>query len=467
MRKGNEKDKSAKGKEIKNNDDDSFCSDEHNNSKNDPFCSDEHNNRIDDTAFKWDPLRNIADDPDEVLNIVDSHLTSLEKEHFNGQKDIDENFDKVFSASSVSRREFIQWTALLTSALMLPTIFAPRVARAANILTRTPFIWLDMSDCMGNTEAFLRTAHPTPAEIILNYVSVDYMESIMVPAGYQAEARRDETIKKYKGKYILVVEGAIPTKMNGKFLTIGAKGKTGLEITKATAKNAGVIIAVGNCASYGGIPAAYPNPTGSVGLSSVTNRQVINIPACPANPVNLVGTLVEYILVGKAPMLDSLGRPLWAYSGRLHDNCYRRGHFEAGEYVKQWGDIGAKKQYCLYMMGCKGPFTWNNCTVVQYNQDMSFPMRAGHGCIGCSEPAFWDRMTPFEKPNLDAKIFIPGIEATADEFGVALFGAAGVGVAAHAIYTGVKRRKNNNQDKNKNKDNKDNNKSKDEDNKTK
>ena len=223
MRKSNEKDKSAKEKEIKNNDDDSFC-------------SDEHNNRIDDTTFKWDPLRNIADDPDEVLNIIDSHLTNLEKEYFNGQKDIDENFNKVFSASSVSRREFIQWTALLTSALMLPTIFAPRVARAANILTRTPFIWLDMSDCMGNTEAFLRTAHPTPAEIILNYVSVDYMESIMVPAGYQAEARRDGTIKKYKGKYILVVEGAIPTAMNGKFLTIGAKGKTGLEITKATAK---------------------------------------------------------------------------------------------------------------------------------------------------------------------------------------------------------------------------------------
>ncbi|MHB1680702.1 MAG: hydrogenase small subunit [bacterium] len=406
--------------------------------------------------FKWDPLRNISEDSDEVLKIIDSRLDNLEKEYFQEKKDINKNFKNVFTANGVSRREFIQWTALLTSALMLPTIFAPRVARAANILTRTPFIWLDMSDCMGNTEAFLRTAHPTPAEIILNYVSVDYMESIMVPAGYQAEARRDGTVKKYKGKYILVVEGAIPTAMNGKFLTIGAKGKTGLEITKSTAKNAGVIIAVGNCASYGGIPAAHPNPTGSVGLSSVTDRQVINIPACPANPVNLVGTLVEYLLIGKAPMLDSLGRPLWAYSGRLHDNCYRRGHFEAGEYVKHWGDDGAKKQYCLYMMGCKGPFTWNNCTVAQYNQDMSFPMRAGHGCIGCSEPAFWDRMTPFEKPNTDAKIFMPAVEATADEFGVALFGAAGVGIAAHAIYTGVKKRKDNkDKDKDKDKDKKD------------
>ena len=398
--------------------------------------------------FKWDPLRFISKKPDEVLKKVDDRLDELEKEYFSGKKDKEENLSNILELYGVSRRDFLKWSAFLTSALMLPYIFEPRVARAANILTRTPFIWLDMADCMGNTEGFLRTAHPTPAEIILNYVSVNYMESIMAPAGYQAEARRTETVKKYKGKYILVVEGAIPTGMDGKFLTIGAKGDTGLKITKETAKHAGVIIAVGNCAAYGGIPAANPNPTSAVGLSSVTNRSVINIPACPANPVNLVGTLVEYILIGKAPQLDSLGRPLWAYSGRLHDNCYRRGHFEAGEYVREWGDDGAKKQYCLYMMGCKGPFTWNNCTTAEYNQDISFPMRAGHGCIGCSQPLFWDRMTPFEKPNADAKIIIPGVEATADEFGVGLFAAAGAGIAAHAIYTGVKKKKESKKSKN-------------------
>ena len=392
-------------------------------------------------GFKWDPLRFISKYPGEVLKKVDKRLDALEKKYFNDKKDKEENLPNMLDIYGVSRRDFLKWSAFLTSALMLPYIFEPRVARAANILTRTPFIWLDMADCMGNTEAFIRNANPTPAEIILNYVSVNYMESIMAPAGYQAEARRIETVKKDKGKYILVVEGAIPTGMDGKFLTIGAKGDTGLKIVKETAKDAGIIIAIGNCAAYGGIPAAAPNPTSAVGLSSVTNRNVINIPACPANPVNVVGTLVEYILIGKAPQLDNIGRPLWAYSGRLHDNCYRRGHFEAGEYVREWGDDGAKKEYCLYMMGCKGPFTWNNCTTVEYNQDMSFPMRAGHGCIGCSEPVFWDRMTPFEKPNADAKIIIPGVEATADEFGVALLGAAGVGIAAHAIYTGVKKKK--------------------------
>ena len=392
-------------------------------------------------GFKWDPLRFISKYPGEVLKKVDKRLDALEKKYFNDKKDKEENLPNMLDIYGVSRRDFLKWSAFLTSALMLPYIFEPRVARAANILTRTPFIWLDMADCMGNTEAFIRNANPTPAEIILNYVSVNYMESIMAPAGYQAEARRIETVKKDKGKYILVVEGAIPTGMDGKFLTIGAKGDTGLKIVKETAKDAGIIIAIGNCAAYGGIPAAAPNPTSAVGLSSVTNRNVINIPACPANPVNVVGTLVEYILIGKAPQLDNIGRPLWAYSGRLHDNCYRRGHFEAGEYVREWGDDGAKKEYCLYMMGCKGPFTWNNCTTVEYNQDMSFPMRAGHGCIGCSEPVFWDRMTPFEKPNADAKIIIPGVEATADEFGVALLGAAGVGIAAHAIYTGVKKKR--------------------------
>ncbi len=391
--------------------------------------------------FKWDPLRFISEDPEESLRKVDERLDGLEKECFVDKKDKDGNLDNVFSLHGVTRRGFIKWSAFLTSALMLPYVFRPRVARAANILSRIPFIWLDMADCMGNTEAFIRTANPTPAEIILNYVSVNYMESIMTPAGYQAEARRKETVRKDKGKYILVVEGAIPTGLDGKFLTIGANGDSGLKIVKETAKDAAIIIAIGNCAAYGGIPAASPNPTAAVGLSSVTNRQVINIPACPANPVNVVGTLVEYILVGKAPQLDNIGRPLWAFSGRLHDNCYRRGHFEAGEYVKQWGDDGAKKDYCLYMMGCKGPFTWNNCTTVEYNQDISFPMRAGHGCIGCSQPSFWDRMTPFEKPNDAAKIIIPGVEATADEYGVGLLAAAGVGIAAHAVYTGVKKKR--------------------------
>ena len=391
------------------------------------------------TFPKWDPLRRISDSPGEVLKKVDERLDYLEKEYFKDKGDKDGNMGNILGFHGVSRRDLLKWTVFLTSAMMLPPVFRPRVARAAGVLTKTPLIWLDMADCMGNTEAFIRTAHPTPAEIILNYVSVDYMESIMAPAGYQAESRRVETIKKHKGKYILVVEGAIPTGLGGRFLTIGANGETGLEITKEAARDAGLVIAIGNCASYGGIPAAAPNPTAAVPVSSVTSRQVINIPSCPANPVNVVGTLVEYILVGKAPDLDNLGRPLWAFDGRLHDNCYRRAHFDAGEFVRSWGDEGAKKQYCLYMMGCKGPFTWNNCTTMEYNQDMSFPMRAGHGCIGCSQPKFWDRMSPFEKPIADAKIFFPAVESTADKVGLGLFGAMGAGIAAHAIYSGVKK----------------------------
>jgi Ni,Fe-hydrogenase I small subunit len=224
-------------------------------------------------GFKWDPLRFISKYPGEVLKKVDKRLDALEKKYFNDKKDKEENLPNILDIYGVSRRDFLKWSAFLTSALMLPYIFEPRVARAANILTRTPFIWLDMADCMGNTEAFIRNANPTPAEIILNYVSVNYMESIMAPAGYQAEARRIETVKKDKGKYILVVEGAIPTGMDGKFLTIGAKGDTGLKIVKETAKDAGIVIAIGNCAAYGGIPAAAPNPTAAVGLSSVTNRK--------------------------------------------------------------------------------------------------------------------------------------------------------------------------------------------------
>ena len=174
--------------------------------------NDNHSNSNGDNpnaGFKWDPLRFISKYPGEVLKKVDKRLDALEKKYFNDKKDKEENLPNIFDIYGVSRRDFLKWSAFLTSALMLPYIFEPRVARAANILTRTPFIWLDMADCMGNTEAFIRNANPTPAEIILNYVSVNYMESIMAPAGYQAEARRIETVKKDKGKYILVVEGAI------------------------------------------------------------------------------------------------------------------------------------------------------------------------------------------------------------------------------------------------------------------
>ncbi|HRM34903.1 MAG TPA: hydrogenase, partial [Aliarcobacter cryaerophilus] len=95
-------------------------------------------------------------------------------------------------------------------------------------------------------------------------------------------------------------------------------------------------------------------------------KPIVNIPACPANPANMVGVVLHYVLTGQVPELDSLLRPKFAFGYRIHDNCERRAHFDAGEFVEEWGDEGAKNNWCLYKVGCKGPMTFNNCSIIRY-----------------------------------------------------------------------------------------------------
>ncbi len=161
----------------------------------------------------------------------------------------------------------------------------------------------------------------------------------------------------FKGKYLLFVEGAVPLGMNGQYGTIGAKGETFVDHLHRAAAGAAAVVAVGSCATYGGIPAAAPNPTDSVGVMDVIKgKPVINIPACPANPFNMVGVILHFVLTGSIPELDSLLRPKFAFGYRIHDNCERRAHFDAGEYVEEFGDEGAKNNFCLYKVGCKGAY---------------------------------------------------------------------------------------------------------------
>jgi quinone-reactive Ni/Fe-hydrogenase small subunit len=228
--------------------------------------------------------------------------------------------------------------------------------------------------------------------LIFDYISLDYHELLMSASGDQSETILENIIHNQKGQYVLIVEGAVPLGLDGKYLRIGPKGETGIELLKKCAKDAALIIAVGSCALDGGVVAASPNPTGAVGVAEALGRKdVINIPGCPTNPSNIVGTLLSYIMFEELPPLDSFNRPLWAYEGRIHDNCERRGHYELGEFVKEWGDIGAKKGWCLFEMGCKGPFTNVNCPTMKFNKGTSWPVQAGHGCMGCVEVGFFDK----------------------------------------------------------------------------
>ena len=309
-----------------------------------------------------------------------------------------ENLESALESLEIEKNKLNSWVSMVTANMQLHPSFEASVGRALKSLNRVPIIWLELADCSGNSEAFIKSANPAIEDLIFDYVSLDYHELLMSASGDQSETILEDIITKQKGEYILIVEGAVPLGMDGKFLRIGPKGETGVELLKKTAQDAALVLAVGSCALDGGIVAAAPNPTGAVGVAEALGRtDIINIPGCPTNPTNIVGTLLSYLMFEELPSLDAQNRPLWAYAGRIHDNCERRGHYELGEFVKEWGDEGAKNGYCLFEMGCKGPYANANCPTMKFNAGTSWPVQAGHGCIGCVEAGFIDKFADERK----------------------------------------------------------------------
>ncbi len=331
----------------------------------------------------------------------------------------------------ISRRDFIKWSAVLTSALALPMPFSKLLADAAEVADRLPVIWLNLAECTGCSESLLRAYAPEVSTLLFDNISMEYYDVLMAASGWQAEENLENAMREYHGKYVLVFEGAVPLANGGTFLTIGGKGHTGLELVKTASAGAGAIISVGTCASFGGVQAARPNPTGAQGIGTVITQPVVNVSGCPPSSTNITGTLMYFIMFGKLPALDLLNRPKWAYGARVHDNCERRGHFDSGEFVGMFGDNAAENGYCLFKRGCKGPYTYNNCPQIRFNSHTSWPVMAGHGCIGCSEPDFWDVMADFEKPLSRQPVYGP--DATADTIGAVVLGVAAVGIGIHAV----------------------------------
>ena len=342
---------------------------------------------------------------------------------------IPEEILKRIESRGISRRDFIKFCTATTAALALPISFLPRIAAAVED-NRPPLIWVEYQSCSGDSEAFLRANQPTAAEIILDLISVEYADVIMAAAGHQAEEAKHQAMEKYKGQYILVVEGSVPTGAGGGYCTIG--GKSAVDDCKELVQNAAATICVGSCATFGGIPAAAPNPTNAVSVGDlVPGAAIVNLPGCPVNADNLTATIVYFLTFGRLPATDRLGRPLFGYGKRIHDNCERRSHFDAGQYAEFFGDNGHRQGYCLYKLGCKGPETFHNCPTVRYNEGVSWPVMAGHGCIGCAEPGFWDTMSPFYRRLPKVPGF--GIEDTADKIGIGLAAATAVAFGAHGV----------------------------------
>ncbi len=301
--------------------------------------------------------------------------------------------DALTRTGGPDRREFVKSMCVMAAAAVgLPATAAEAFAQA--VAKKKPsVIWLSFQGCTGCTESLLRPSHPGLATLILDLISLDYNETLNAAAGHQVESARHAVMEENAGAYVLVVEGAIPTADGGIYCKIA--GKTALEHVTEAAANAGAIISIGSCASWGGIPSADPNPTGARGAPGVLqDYTVVSIPGCPANPYNLLGTVLQFATYGTLPELDDQGRPKFAYGRTIHEDCPRRAHFDAGRFVKQFGDEGHQNGWCLYEMGCKGPETYNNCSTQGFGEvGGAWPVGTGHPCFGCSEYG-----TGFNKP---------------------------------------------------------------------
>lgn len=336
-----------------------------------------------------------------------------------------------------SRRDFIKFTTYMTAFMGFQSSMVGQVVKAMETKKRIPVIWEHFQECTGCTESFIRSDHPLVADLILDHISLDYTDTLMAASGHNAEEAKQASMKENYGNYILVVEGAIPTKEDGVFCTIA--GRTAVEILKESAAGAAAILTFGSCSAWGGIQAAYPNPTGSVSVDKIIkDKPIIRVPGCPPIGEVMTGVVMYYATFGTLPELDSMGRPKQFYGKRVHDSCYRRPNFDAGLYAESFDSQEAKDGYCLYKLGCRGPVTYNACGSMGWNNGVSFPIKSGAPCIGCSEADFWDN-SPFTErlENVPGM----GIEATADTIGKIAVGAAVGGAVVHSIATNIAKKK--------------------------
>lgn len=360
-----------------------------------------------------------------------------------------------------SRRDFLKFCSTVAVGMGLPIGMGAKIAEAVTTQKRPPVLWLSAQECTGCTETLLRASHPTLEKLILELISLEYHETLLVGSGKQAEDWRMKAMKEYKGKYILVVDGSIPVKDNGIYCKIG--GKTALSLLVEMATDAAAVVAMGSCSSWGGIPASDPNPTGATAAHEVLTSKgvktpVVNIPGCPPNPYNFLSTVLYYLTFKKLPELDDQSRPKFAYGRIIHENCERRPHFDAGRFALQFGDDGHRKGYCLYKLGCKGPETFANCPVQLFNDVGSgaWPVGTGHPCFGCTEkgvgftvplhsPARPKYITP---PSLFTEVF-PGKEGMAPGTKALAAGVAGaaIGAAGAAVLSGIGKKDDDKKDK--------------------
>lgn len=342
----------------------------------------------------------------------------------------------------LTRREFLKYCTGVAATLGLSSMMGIRIAEAATAPTRPPVIWLSAQECTGCTESLLRAYHPTLETLILSMISLDYHETLCAGAGHQAEAFKAKSMQENRGKYILIVDGSIPTKDGGVYCMVA--GRPILDAVREAAEGAAAIIGIGSCASWGGIPSSDPNPTGAKSVQAVLpGKTVINIPGCPPNPYNFLSTVLYLLTFGKPPALDIQSRPKFAYGRLIHENCERRPHFDAGRFALEFGDFGHRQGFCLYKIGCKGPETHANCPAIGFGDvgENNWPVGIGHPCFGCTEQGVGftkplhslATVKTFAPPTAFPVVNAPKGQGMSPAAAAVVAGAAGLAVGAGAM----------------------------------
>lgn len=358
------------------------------------------------------------------------------------------------TAKGVTRRQFLKYAGATAALLGLSDTLVPELAKALAAMTegKPPVIWIQGQNCTGCSVSFLNTNYPMAAELVLDKLSVRYHPTVMAAAGDVAISAIEETVKEKKGSYVLIVEGPIPTAENGEFCTFGLeketvnfngfqrrKDKPIYEWMKELVPGAAAVIAMGNCASFGGIPAANASVTGAkpvleivIEIDKGMKDKVINIGGCPAHPDWLIGTVLDYLINGKVPELDEHRRPKAFFGKLIHENCERRAAFDAGLFLEDWNDQNPDMKLCLFKMGCKGPVTYADCPVRRWNSGTNWCVGANAPCHGCAEPYFYKDLSPLYKPL--PNVNFAGLTPTTDTLGWVAAGATAVGIGAHYLY---------------------------------
>jgi hydrogenase small subunit len=351
-----------------------------------------------------------------------------------GKRRENDTIESHLEKAGYSRRDFLQLCTLLMATAPLHLAITSKanayeVAKEVGKLKRPSVIWLHFQDCTGCSETLLRTSQPDVADLILNVISLDYHETLMAASGKQAEAALNKAVDENLGKFVLVVEGAIPTRDNGQYMKLA--GRPAIEVLQEIGRKSAAIIAMGSCASWGGVPSADPNPTGAVGVDSIIkNKPIVNLPGCPPNPYTLLATVLEYVAIGKLPALDDQNRPKFAYDRVIHDHCPRRAHFDAGRFAKEFGDDGHRQGWCLYKLGCKGPATHAACSTRHFNEIPDcWPIGIGAPCVGCTEKSVAFRIPIFDTIEIHGATppdALPLVHTPVGTVGAAAAGIAGV-----------------------------------------